>query len=51
MKTIRSLALGVSIAAVVAVSANAQTELVGAVQFDESHSYTKALREFERAEP
>jgi TRAP-type C4-dicarboxylate transport system substrate-binding protein len=48
MKTIRSLALGVSIAAVAAVSANAQTELVGAVQFDESHSYTKALREFER---
>ena len=48
MKTIRSLALGVSIAAVVAVSANAQTELVGAVQFDENHSYTKAMREFER---
>ena len=24
------------------------TELVGAVQFDENHAFTKALREFER---
>ena len=44
MKTIRSLALGVSMAAVAAVSAQAQTELVGAVQFDEEHAFTKALR-------
>ncbi len=48
MNTIRSLALGVSMAAFAAVSAQAQTELVGAVQFDENHAFTKALREFER---
>jgi TRAP-type C4-dicarboxylate transport system substrate-binding protein len=41
-------ALCASVIALAAGAANAQTTLVGAVQFDEEHAFTKALREFER---
>ncbi|WP_099828164.1 TRAP transporter substrate-binding protein [Oceaniglobus indicus] len=47
MKNSAGLALGVSLAALIAAPIHA-TELVGAVQFDEEHAFTKALREFER---
>lgn len=47
MKAIRKLALGGGLLALFATPALA-TELVGAVQFDEDHAFTKALREFER---
>ncbi len=46
---IRTIALGVSFAALTALSATAQTTLVGAVQFDENHAFTKALRAFEQS--
>jgi TRAP-type C4-dicarboxylate transport system substrate-binding protein len=45
---LKSLVAGASLAAIVAGSAAAETTLVGAVQFDENHAFTKALREFEK---
>jgi tripartite ATP-independent transporter DctP family solute receptor len=45
---LKRFAMGVSVAAMLAGTAGAQTVLVGAVQFDEEHAFTKALREFER---
>ncbi len=55
MKTLRALSLACTAAAVTAAvtvavtaaPAGAQTTLVGAVQFDEDHAFTKALRRFE----
>lgn len=47
MKSTRTLAAGLSLLAFTATPSLA-TELVGAVQFDENHAFTKALREFER---
>ncbi len=47
MSFIRKAATGGCLAAILALPA-AATELVGAVQFDENHAFTKALREFER---
>lgn len=47
MRSIRNLAAGVGLFACTAIPSYA-TELVGAVQFDENHAFTKALREFER---
>jgi TRAP-type C4-dicarboxylate transport system substrate-binding protein len=41
------MALGCAVAALMAVPAQAVT-LIGAVQFNEDHAFTKALREFER---
>jgi TRAP-type C4-dicarboxylate transport system substrate-binding protein len=46
---LKRFAMGVSVVAMLAGAAGAQTMLVGAVQFDEEHAFTKALREFERA--
>lgn len=48
MKFLRTLLLGGAAAAFMAIPAQAQTELVGAVQFGEDHAFTKTLREFER---
>ncbi|MEX2520023.1 MAG: TRAP transporter substrate-binding protein [Paracoccaceae bacterium] len=48
MKTFGKVALGACLMALGGTPALA-TELVGAVQFDEDHAFTKALREFERA--
>lgn len=48
MKILKSLAIGCTIAAISAVPSFAGTTLVGAVQFDESHAFTKALRKFEQ---
>ncbi len=47
MTSLRSMALGCAVAALMAVPAQAVT-LIGAVQFNEDHAFTKALREFER---
>ncbi|OSP56009.1 TRAP transporter substrate-binding protein [Pseudoruegeria sp. SK021] len=47
MNTLKKALLGGAISAVMATPIYA-TELVGAVQFDDNHSYGKALREFER---
>lgn len=47
MKLIVNAAAGCGLVALTAMPSLA-TELVGAVQFDESHAFTKALREFER---
>lgn len=47
MNILKSLAIGCTIAAVSTVPSFAGTKLVGAVQFDESHAFTKALRKFE----
>jgi TRAP-type C4-dicarboxylate transport system substrate-binding protein len=47
MKTIVSAAIGCSMLAL-ATAPGFATELVGAVQFNEDHAFTKALREFER---
>lgn len=47
MKSISKLAAGLGLLACTAIPSFA-TELVGAVQFDENHAFTKALREFER---
>lgn len=45
----KSFAVAAICAALVSGASGAQaTELVGAVQFDENHAFTKALREFER---
>ena len=46
MKKISAAAICVALAT--SVSSASATELVGAVQFDENHAFTKALREFER---
>ncbi len=48
MKFLRTLLLGGAAVAFMAIPAQAQTELVGAVQFGEDHAFTKTLREFER---
>ncbi|WP_430523074.1 TRAP transporter substrate-binding protein DctP [Ponticoccus litoralis] len=45
MKTLTAAA---TCAALLAGTSAGATELVGAVQFDENHAFTKALREFER---
>ncbi|WP_282063553.1 TRAP transporter substrate-binding protein [Roseobacter litoralis] len=42
------LAVATCIALASGATTTSATELVGAVQFDESHAFTKALREFER---
>jgi len=47
MKKMGMLLAGCAFAALTAASAQAETTLVGAVQFDESHAFTKALRKFE----
>ena len=47
MKTLHALSLACAAAVVTAAPAGAQTTLVGAVQFDEEHAFTKALRRFE----
>lgn len=47
MSMFKPLALGCAMAAVAFLPANAVT-LIGAVQFDESHAFTKALRKFEQ---
>lgn len=47
MNYLAKAAAGCSLLALTAVPSFA-TELVGAVQFDEDHAFTKALREFER---
>ncbi|MCB1493198.1 MAG: TRAP transporter substrate-binding protein [Rhodobiaceae bacterium] len=47
MNLIAKLAAGCGLLALTAAPAFA-TELVGAVQFDENHAFTKALREFEK---
>ncbi len=48
MRMLKTLTLGAMLAAGCALPAAAQTTLVGAVQFDENHAFTKALREFEK---
>ena len=47
MTGLKALALGCATAALLTAPVQAAT-LVGAVQFDENHAFTKALREFER---
>ncbi|HEV7274709.1 MAG TPA: TRAP transporter substrate-binding protein [Devosiaceae bacterium] len=47
MTGLKALALGCATVALLVAPAQAVT-LVGAVQFDENHAFTKALREFER---
>jgi TRAP-type C4-dicarboxylate transport system substrate-binding protein len=47
MTGLKALALGCATVALLAAPAQAVT-LIGAVQFDENHAFTKALREFER---
>ena len=42
------LAVATCIALASGATTTSATELVGAVQFDENHAFTKALREFER---
>jgi TRAP-type C4-dicarboxylate transport system substrate-binding protein len=44
----KKFAAAVCAALISGVSCASATELVGAVQFDENHAFTKALREFER---
>lgn len=44
---LRGLAVGVAAAALFAGTARAEITLVGAVQFDENHAFTKTLRKFE----
>ena len=46
MKTLKTLLAGCAMVAIGAASAQAVT-LIGAVQFDENHAFTKALRKFE----
>ncbi len=46
MTKLKSLALGCAFAAFLSAPAHAVT-LIGAVQFDENHAFTKALRKFE----
>jgi tripartite ATP-independent transporter DctP family solute receptor len=48
MISLKSVLLCGAVTVALSFSARAET-LVGAVQFDESHAFTKALREFERA--
>ena len=47
MKFLKSVSLGSALALALCLPATAQTKLIGAVQFDESHAFTKALRKFE----
>lgn len=47
MKFLKSVSLGSALALALCLPAAAQTKLIGAVQFDESHAFTKALRKFE----
>ena len=49
MRTLKALPLACAAATAIAMAApaGAQTTLVGAVQFDEDHAFTKALRRFE----
>ena len=47
MKSLTKLLLGGALCAMMMAPANAET-LIGAVQFDEDHAFTKGLREFER---
>ncbi|MCP4385732.1 MAG: TRAP transporter substrate-binding protein [Hyphomicrobiales bacterium] len=47
MKKIGLLVVGCAVAAVAGAPVQAATKLVGAVQFDENHAFTKALRRFE----
>lgn len=46
MKLFRSLSLGCALAVAAVMPASAETTLVGAVQFDDNHAFTKALRKF-----
>ena len=46
MKLFKSLSLGCALAVAAAMPASAETTLVGAVQFDDNHAFTKALRKF-----
>ncbi len=48
MTATRMFPLAAALATAIAAPGFAQTTLVGAVQFDENHAFTKALREFER---
>lgn len=47
MNVLKTLGLGCALTVFAALPANAETTLVGAVQFDETHAFTKALRKFE----
>ncbi len=47
MTVLRPVMLGSALAALLFAPANAETTLIGAVQFDENHAFTKALRKFE----
>ena len=47
MKILKTLMVGCAVAAMTVMPASAVT-LVGAVQFDESHAFTKAMRKFEQ---
>ena len=48
MKLFKALALGGALAGLLAVPSMAETTLTGAVQFNEDHAFTKALRKFEQ---
>ena len=43
-----TLAVGLAVAGLTALPAFAETTLIGAVQFNEDHAFTKALRKFEQ---
>lgn len=47
-KSMKTLAVGTAVAAILATTASAEVALRGASLFDEEHAYTKTLREFER---
>lgn len=47
MNNLKTLGFGCAFALLAAMPASAETTLVGAVQFDENHAFTKALRKFE----
>lgn len=48
MTALKTLLLGCAAAIAMSAPAYADTRLVGAVQFDENHAFTKALRKFEQ---
>jgi tripartite ATP-independent transporter DctP family solute receptor len=48
MVNLKSILLGGLVTATMALPVQAETTLVGAVQFGEEHAFTKALREFEK---
>ncbi|MEJ6745459.1 MAG: TRAP transporter substrate-binding protein [Octadecabacter sp.] len=48
LKSMKTLAVGTAVAAILATTASAEVALRGASLFDEEHAYTKTLREFER---